>query len=148
MRGVVFDRFEADRLSQRAEAETMWLHRETQQARGEGIKATLFSDIPGEPARAILKAPQGEVSLKARVTRLHGGVRLVDDQGRTLETEALTYDAAEDHVHGEDPVTVTGANFKVQGVGVDLRTRQDDLQLGGPVRAVFDGPLSPAPSGP
>jgi len=137
MKGVVFDRFEADQLRQRARAQTMWLHRETHEARGQTVQATLFSAQAGQPPRAVLSAPAAETKLKGGITYLHGGVRIVDAEGRRLRTEALTYDAQKDHVLGAHPVTLEGANFELHGQGLQLQPGQDDLQITGPVQATF-----------
>lgn len=137
MKGVVFDRFEADQLRQRARAQTMWLHRETHEARGQTVQATLFSAQSGQPPRAVLTAPAAETKLKGGITDLHGGVRILDAEGRRLHTEALTYDARKDHVYGAQPVRIEGANFELHGQGLHLMPGQDDLQIVGPVQAIF-----------
>lgn len=142
LRGVVFDRFDGDRLAERVRAARMRLRREDQQIWAEQVDATrLPPDAQARPLR--VRAPEGRFDAAGRTSRLFGGVEVVDAEGRMLETESVEHDAAQDRLHTEDPVRVRGPDFTLEGRGFELRGPEDQLEIGGPVRAVF----TPAPRG-
>ncbi|MCB9648342.1 MAG: LPS export ABC transporter periplasmic protein LptC [Deltaproteobacteria bacterium] len=140
---VVMDRFERDHLRERAQVESMTLARSARAARGKGVEVEVRAKAPDAgPTR--LFAPMGAVDMRTQRTFLTGGVRVVDAAGRTLTTEALTHEGAENVVRSEHPVTLEGENFRIQGAGFVLRPDADDLQVAGPIQAE----LSEAPAAP
>ncbi len=143
MTGVVFDRFDADRLIQRAQAAKMRLHRDKHLAQGSAVRATLFAEDPSASPRAKVFAPAATVDFKTEITKLQGGVQVVDGEGREMSTDTVTYDAAKDHLYTADPVRMQGENFVLTGHGLALSPGEDELKIGGPVALQFEEVISP-----
>lgn len=133
MEGVVLDRFEDDRRVSTSHFDRADVDRETGVVRGE--RATVR--VMGESAevRATITAPKAEADLRAREVRMLGGVRLVDDEGRVMTTEAMRYRSEGDRLESESAVTLTGDNFTVEGSRLTGQPRTGALKLQGPVRA-------------
>jgi LPS export ABC transporter protein LptC len=132
--GVVMDRFERDHLQTRARVTRMTLGRAAGVAEGEEVAVEARPREEGAPP-THLTAPRGRVELGPRTTVLSGGVRAVDGAGRVLTTETVTHEGAQGVLRATTPVTLEGANFRIQGAGFELRLDADDLQISGPIEA-------------
>jgi lipopolysaccharide export system protein LptC len=118
--GVRFRVYRADAVRAFGEAEGAWLRRDSSEVRAEQLEATL----PRAGAPVHLSAPAGEGSLLSRAFEVSGGVTATrgEDVGRT---DTARYEPGEPGqgegvVRGDDPVTVEGPGYRLEGTGFTL----------------------------
>lgn len=133
LEGVTVDRFEDDERTSTTHLERAIVNRETGVVLGEDATARVLGEDP-EP-RATITAPKAEADLRARTVRMSGGVRMVDDAGRVLTTDAIRYRAADDALESEGAVRVQGAGFTVDGERLVGSPKAGRLELEGRVEA-------------
>jgi lipopolysaccharide export system protein LptC len=120
LEGVRFRVYRAETLRAFGEADGASLRRDSSEVRAQTLEATL----PRQGAPLELSAPSGEGSLLSRAFEVTGGVTAArgEDVGRT---ETARYEPGEPGqgdgvVRGDDPVTVEGPGYRLEGTGFTL----------------------------
>lgn len=131
--GVTAHRFAQDEVAHRARVSRITFTRGEDQVVGTGVEARLRGP---EGAATEISAPKAIWSTEDQTTRLSGGVRIRDADGRVLETDRLRHDGATDRLHSDAPVVLRGENFEARGQGLEGRV-SERLTLQGPVEATF-----------
>jgi LPS export ABC transporter protein LptC len=93
----------------------------------EGKSADIFSDIIdlydinadsyGDNVKVNLKSDKGIFNRKTNDIRLTNNVRVVTDEGTSLFTEILSWDAREQFVYTEEDVFITRKDMDIYGTG-------------------------------
>jgi hypothetical protein len=136
--GVLIDRFDRDQIHYRARVERVHFDRQGGVATGEGVAVDVLEKDDPKSTKVHVTAPRGKSVLRSRVVTLEGGVVMHDRDGRTMKTEAATYDAPADHLDAPGDVTLEGDNFRAQGASLTGKPMAGTLEVGGPARAHVD----------
>jgi hypothetical protein len=135
LRGVVFERFEADRLRIRTWLDSANVDRKTGATQGEDVEVLVHPRAEGGPIKSlVITAPRGTSQLRTQSARLEGGVKMVDDVRRTLVTGALSHDDGQDRLTSDGTATITGDNFEIVGSRLEAQPSKGMFHLDGPVR--------------
>jgi LPS export ABC transporter protein LptC len=80
---------------------------------------------------------EGNLDRKTNNVEVRGNVVLTSDDGITLETSVLRWEADDKRLWTDTPVTLTRRGSVVQGRGLDVRMAEEATTISGPVRATF-----------
>jgi LPS export ABC transporter protein LptC len=80
---------------------------------------------------------EGELDRKTNNVEVRRNVVVTSDDGLTLETSVLRWEAEGKRLWTDAPVTLTRKGSVVQGRGLDVRMAEEATTVTGPVRATF-----------
>ena len=134
--GVHFRIYRGDDLRAFGDAETASLRRDSSELRAQQLDATL----PRGETPVRLTAPAGEGSLATRRFQATGGV-VVSRGEDSARTERARYEPSPDGagdgvVRGDDPVVVSGRDYKLTGTGFTLDPTLGNIVVRGGARLV------------
>jgi lipopolysaccharide export system protein LptC len=133
LRGVAFRFYRSDALNAFGVAENASLRRDSNVLHAKNVVATLPRG--GEPVR--ISAPTGEGSLRDRTFEASGGL-VVARGADVARTERARFEPDEGSglVLGDDPVTVTGREYRLTGTGFTLDPGEGTIVVSGGARLV------------
>jgi lipopolysaccharide export system protein LptA len=126
--GVTVDRFRKDRLASRARLEQATLDREKNTLEGTGIRVVAET--------ATITAPRGHGELGDKAVVLEGGVVMINE-GHTVRSDRMIYDAAKETITAPGEVTVEGENFRARGRSLVMKRNEQLLEIEGPTTATI-----------
>jgi len=125
LHGVKFRVYRGDRLTVSGDASSATLRRDTGAVTARDLDALLPS---AQPVPVRVTAPRGQGDLDDRTFEVEGGVTATraDDVARTARAR---YEPGSGLVRGDDPVTVTGRSYRLDGTGFTLDPTVGELVL-------------------
>jgi LPS export ABC transporter protein LptC len=81
---------------------------------------------------------EGDLDRKTNNVEVRHNVVLTSDDGITLETSVLRWEAESKRLWTDAPVVLTRRGSVVQGRGLDVRMAEEATTISGPVRATFE----------
>jgi LPS export ABC transporter protein LptC len=116
----------------------------------QGKTADIFSDIIdlsdiqadsyGDNVKVNLKADKGAFNRKTNDIKLTDNVRVVTDEGTTLLTEVLFWDAKDQFIYTQEPVFIKRDDMDIYGKGALAKPNLNIVQLDQDVRLDISDP--------
>jgi lipopolysaccharide export system protein LptC len=138
LEGVRFRVYRGQGLRAFGEAETASLRRDSSDVRAQELDAT----VPGDGEPLHFSAPAGEGSLLSRAFTVSGGV--VATRGEDVaRTARARYEPGSGSgvVRGDDPVTLAGRGYRLEGAGFTLDPEAGTIVVGGGAKLVAGIPV-------
>lgn len=139
-------------LIEQAKASPAWevyadeavLYETRQTAIAQGVRAEMFRD---HKTLLWLKADEGQVSRASGDIAIQGNVRLQHQDGYTIRTEALDWQADSRTLQTDEPVQIQGPAVRVTGTGLRSDVDQQRFSLQRDVHASFQLRTGPRQAG-
>lgn len=93
----------------------------------------------GKAGGAVITSRQGVYDEAARIVRMNGDVHIVTRRGMVLDTDQLTYRAAEGELATDLPVKVVDGRLRLTAIGMLLFVKDEKVHFNRQVQSVIEG---------